>query len=469
MGDIAAPRPSVVKRLFGLSGNRCAFPNCTLALIDDAGCVTGEICHIHARSPNGPRYEPLQTAEERHAFDNLILMCPQHHKRIDEAPEEFTAARLKTFKTEHEARKLETPPPSDAIIQALLEKLRVDVRAGDNSIVAGRDITIIQTGITYEDARAVALDVFRANALELAGIAQAVARDRAEAVTKQFLDKLFGDNAGSEAKDALADPDMQHALFEAQKAAARSGNKELTSVLADLLVDRAKAQVDIQKIVLNEAISVAAKLTPDQCDALSIMFILRYTRTYSVRSTETLKAFLQERIVPLLATASRTLPRYQHLQYAGCIGTQTFALPLEKALASAYPHIAFGDLDRDEVARGLSVDVTNVDALLGHVFVPADAGKLRVLGKFDTEYLPELRRAGIPDEICQRLQKFIAAKAQDGFKQILPNLHPRMNELTEFWKKYGSAFTLTSVGIAIAHSNLRRRGLGEYDLSVWIN
>jgi hypothetical protein len=52
------------------------------------------MCHIRAKSVGGPRYLESQTDEERHSFDNLILMCRNHHKEID------TAANLDTYTVE---------------------------------------------------------------------------------------------------------------------------------------------------------------------------------------------------------------------------------------------------------------------------------------------------------------------------------------------------------------------------------
>ena len=49
---IAMPVPSqrTIKRLFAVSGNRCAFPNCQTHLSDEHGIIIGEICHIEADS-----------------------------------------------------------------------------------------------------------------------------------------------------------------------------------------------------------------------------------------------------------------------------------------------------------------------------------------------------------------------------------------------------------------------------------
>ena len=100
---LSSPREKTKKRLFAVSGNQCYFPNCKNLLVDKAsGKVTGKICHIKGKKPDGPRYDPNQTDEERHSFDNLVLMCPIHHDVIDDDLVSYTVSRLKEIKAEHE-------------------------------------------------------------------------------------------------------------------------------------------------------------------------------------------------------------------------------------------------------------------------------------------------------------------------------------------------------------------------------
>lgn len=90
-GTPSAPRLSTVKRLFAVSMNRCAFPGCSTPVIDPATqTVLGEICHIHAQSEGGPRFNNDLTQEQIHGFENLILMCGTHHKLIDDSGNEAT-------------------------------------------------------------------------------------------------------------------------------------------------------------------------------------------------------------------------------------------------------------------------------------------------------------------------------------------------------------------------------------------
>jgi hypothetical protein len=110
-------------------------------------------------------------------------------------------------------------------------------QGGDNAInaQAGRDVVV--QGVTYTEARQIATDVYRANALEMQGLAKQVATERAEHLIDQFLSKM--QVKGVPNISEAARPDFQHILFEAQKAFARAGDDATEAVLVDLLVQRA--------------------------------------------------------------------------------------------------------------------------------------------------------------------------------------------------------------------------------------
>ncbi len=100
------------------SGNRCAFVDCRKLLTADAStsdrpAVLGEIAHIVAERPLGPRGASPMGTIERNRYENLILLCNQHHQVVDSQPETYTAERLRAMKEEHEAwveRILSRPP-----------------------------------------------------------------------------------------------------------------------------------------------------------------------------------------------------------------------------------------------------------------------------------------------------------------------------------------------------------------------
>lgn len=103
------------------------------------GKVTGRLSHIKASSPGGPRYDPAQTDEQRHAFDNLILMCPIHHDVIDADPTAYTVARLGEVKSDHEARHTAGGPNLDDQVAGAF--ILSDARVEGGSIIVSHNQT----------------------------------------------------------------------------------------------------------------------------------------------------------------------------------------------------------------------------------------------------------------------------------------------------------------------------------------
>ncbi len=99
---MAEPSVPTIKRLFATSGNECAFPTCKVPIIEDSGTPTGEICHISAQSPKGPRYDANQTDEVRHGYQNLLLLCRRHHKIIDSDADLYDIDTLREMKALHQ-------------------------------------------------------------------------------------------------------------------------------------------------------------------------------------------------------------------------------------------------------------------------------------------------------------------------------------------------------------------------------
>ncbi len=79
----------------------CAFPRCgrQLVVIEGGARVTlGEIAHIRAHSPGGPRYDPKLSDTDVDRFENLVLLCGDHHKAIDARPSVYTVGVISAWK-----------------------------------------------------------------------------------------------------------------------------------------------------------------------------------------------------------------------------------------------------------------------------------------------------------------------------------------------------------------------------------
>jgi hypothetical protein len=100
------PTPSTVKKLFSLSGNTCALPQCEAILFDrNWEGIRARICHIAGEHRGAARFHEMMTEDERRAFENLIVLCPSCHALIDELePKRYTIELLKEIKDRHESR-----------------------------------------------------------------------------------------------------------------------------------------------------------------------------------------------------------------------------------------------------------------------------------------------------------------------------------------------------------------------------
>ncbi len=62
----------------------------------------GDIAHIVAQSPGGPRAQYPPPGGFIDAEANLILLCEEHHKLIDSQPQTYPVEKLLQMKTDHE-------------------------------------------------------------------------------------------------------------------------------------------------------------------------------------------------------------------------------------------------------------------------------------------------------------------------------------------------------------------------------
>ncbi|HZH27409.1 MAG TPA: hypothetical protein VEY95_09520 [Azospirillaceae bacterium] len=97
-------REATIRKLFALSGNRCACPACpnlivASATLFDPNAVIGHIAHIYSVTSKGPRPHPDQPSEAFiNGFGNLLLLCRHHHGLIDAQPNSFPAEMLLGWK-----------------------------------------------------------------------------------------------------------------------------------------------------------------------------------------------------------------------------------------------------------------------------------------------------------------------------------------------------------------------------------
>lgn len=342
------------------------------------------------------------------------------------------------------------------------------VSAGSTAIQAGGNVTVTKLGLSYSEVRDVALDVFRSNFYELAGAAKETARARAEEITEDFLKKLVSENPAGLGKSE--DPDFQHALFTVQKEYARCGDKELGDLLVDLLVDRSKHdQRNILQIVLNESLSTAPKLTEKHLASLAIIFLFKYTQNFGVGNHDLLGQYLDRHVLPFANKLANNDSAYQHLEFSGCGSIGLGQVSLEQALGTTYQGQFLKGFDEAELStRGVAIGRDQ------RFFIPClnDPTKLQVRANSKVLLEKNLKAASISSDDHQKIVALfdVAKMSDEEIKQKTVAIRPYMSDVFSAWaSSQMKSLTLTSVGMAIGHANIKRL-VGEFaDLSIWIN
>lgn len=286
----------------------------------------GEICHIKANSPLGPRYEESQTDNERQGFSNLILMCSNHHTLIDDDLT-YTVEDLLSIKENHESRHTKGCAPSDDIVTQLIEKTKasdVRIQLGDGGFQAD-NITINQ-GVTVREVRDIADDLFHANFFKLSERAKNEAEDRFRTFRDEIVHTVQETLSESEI-NRFSDPDVQFKFYEVLQHGVRDTENDYQTRLADLLIQRVKADSkDALKFLYNAAISTASQLSKDQVDLLAFVY-LACNAMVAYRFRLASWADFEARYGPMIDEfASYRVPNWNipHLQSAGCLVVDGF-------------------------------------------------------------------------------------------------------------------------------------------------
>ena len=339
---------------------------------------------------------------------------------------------------------------------------------GDGSSNIQAENVNVYNGLSYQDVKDIATDIFKANFLSLKDEAAQIATERAEEISEKILGKIEAINPG--ALEEFAQPAMQDALFTAQKEYAKSGDKELGDLLVDIIVDRAEvSQRNMLQIVLDESLHIAPKLTIGQLDTLTLLFLLIRTRRLNVRNFEELKAYYLTHVLPFVDNLLQDHEHYNYLEYLRCGNIRTGNYGnLEERARKTYQGFFAKGFSKEELDAEFEDSSTFQDLLISCLH---DNTKLQ-FGVFDKNTLEvRITEKGIPQELQNKIKAFFdkSTMSNQEVKDKLLQIDGRMEKIFTVWKESPfNQFELSSVGIAIAHANYRRRTGETMDLSIWI-
>ncbi|MEN3787533.1 LPO_1073/Vpar_1526 family protein [Aeromonas veronii] len=347
-------------------------------------------------------------------------------------------------------------------------------QGGDSSTNLQGQSIVINQGISYSDARDIALDVYKLNFLKLSQDAAELARSRAEEITDSFLKELQATNEA--ALIQMKQPAMQAALFEAQKQYAKSGDEELEHMLVDILVQRASTpERNTKQIVLDEALEVACKLTNEQLNILSLNFALTRLSRGNINSPDSFINYINNELLVF------TNPNddyheswFEHLAYSGCVTLldSSWYKEIPELMLNYYPAIFQKGFDQEEFEAFVGKPISQFGSLLMQCFHAVNLYQFNLMSE---ELLAEkANKIGIEAETVNNLKGLFKNKlmSQVEIKEWLLMKAPGLSVLLNNWgggDNKLSKLQLTSVGIALAQANYKKKVKDiNFDLGIWI-
>lgn len=154
----------------------CSAPSCLRLTLgphsdEEESLATGCAAHIHAAAEGGPRYDSLQTPEQRKHINNGIWMCRECGDEVDKDTSAHTADQLRQWKAAHEAMIAETRTKGYAASLVLLQANRVTPGVAKKVVDALEDRRALWVAFDAEfpDRVRMSLDYLRSTLTKLRG------------------------------------------------------------------------------------------------------------------------------------------------------------------------------------------------------------------------------------------------------------------------------------------------------------
>lgn len=140
--------------------HHCSNPGCRAATAapgrgNDGVLRDGDAAHIEAASPKGPRYNDGMTSEQRSSIDNGIWLCQRCARLIDQDPDRYTVALMRSWKQQAEetaTRELGRAPLSEANVQQQMVSALVGTPSLQTALLQNAH-TAVKTGLESLDSR----------------------------------------------------------------------------------------------------------------------------------------------------------------------------------------------------------------------------------------------------------------------------------------------------------------------------
>ena len=326
--------------------------------------------------------------------------------------------------------------------------------AGENS----KNLNVMgdyHEGLSYKDARQVALDVFKANSSVYTEIAKKTIDERV-VNTDDIFTMIYSELPDTVEK--LVEPAVQDTLLKIQKEYAKNDDPALKERLIALLKNRLKAdEKDMETIVLDEALEIVPKLTGIQLNILSLNLTVLRILHHEVTNRDTFFHMLTSKILLFYSNHMSKTMEYAHLQYLGCTGIlsegSTYK-PIEEIFRNRYAGLFSRGFSREEFYEYMGIEIQEFQQLITTCQIDKEKYQFNAMNENVLKYsIAQSGKQEYEEKLLQYYKEHIMEVKE--IKDDISSHVQGFEELADFWKKTSEfkSMNLTSVGIEIGLLN----------------
>lgn len=334
-----------------------------------------------------------------------------------------------------------------------------------------QNVLVVQNGMSYSEVKEVALDVYRnEEAKNFSKESALITQQRVEELVDSYLTVIFGEIP--HLVERLKKPSMQYSLFNAEKGYALDETQTTKDYYIEMLKSRLKAKDrSVLQIGLDEAIKSVEKITKDQMDCLTFMFLI-YKFPYNLNNIDNLTRyckFLCDFYHESFENQFNVISLRSVNACTSLDGAKSY-IPIQEWLNKAAPGMFYKGQNNDEIIADLQIESLDIikPLLIKSVW---DNDKLQINAlNFDTlnKMIGKYSLEEMRDKIVNMFNKRIMT--QDEIKEKLINLDSRMDKVLYFWENNDLKYSrLTPSGLIIAISNYNNKKDGKIEFEKYLN
>lgn len=352
----------------------------------------------------------------------------------------------------------------------MVDSQKQEVSKGSTAVQASGSVTINQgltTAQMSEIMSAIAVHVER-----LSSVARGTIEERLNQLQSSLIDRFSSDQSAR--SDAFAEPDFQAAVLDAQKSYARSGDEGLKLALTDLIAQRSRKMVRSRlSLTLNDAIAKIGFIPDHDLNLLSLIFLFKHVQFEMIGNMQTFCQCFEGPISSIIDSISTSESAASYLAAHGCIVPPSIGVgpSLYEILRQRYPAIATKGIPEERL-RELYPDYDLL--VLRQIVINSPFNdslkRFSIVGPILEEKLPGFGFFGDYSTRYLDISKDFQMN-EDEFRGEVERISLVLHKLFDVYDSHSivRSSALTSVGIALAHANLKSSAVGNADLSIWIH